>query len=86
MVSNHYPLAFGTGHVPAIVALVLVVGAMIRHFFNSRHAGKPTPWWTWASPWRVAAIIWLSAGSNADAVASAANAAQPVDSPRPRRS
>jgi uncharacterized membrane protein len=81
MISNHYPLAFGTGHVPAIVALVLVVGAMIRHFFNSRHAGKPTPWWTWGvAVAGVAAIIWLSAlGPNADAVASAANAAQPVE-------
>jgi len=43
MLSNHYPLAFGTGHIPAIVALILVVGPMNRHFFNSRHAGKPTP-------------------------------------------
>jgi uncharacterized membrane protein len=81
MISNHYPLAFGTGHVPAIVALVLVVGAMIRHFFNSRHAGKPTPWWTWGvAVAGVVAIIWLSAlGPNADAVASTANAAQPVE-------
>jgi uncharacterized membrane protein len=81
MVSNHYPLAFGTGHVPAIVALVLVVGAMIRHFFNSRHAGKPTPWWTWGvAVAGVVAILWLSAlGPNADAVASAAKAAQPVE-------
>ena len=81
MISNHYPLAFGTGHVPAIVALVLVVGATIRHFFNSRHAGKPTPWWTWGvAVAGVAGIIWLSAlGPNADAVASTAHAAEPVD-------
>ncbi|EWY38681.1 cysteine desulfurase [Skermanella stibiiresistens SB22] len=81
MVSNHYPLAFGTGHVPAIVAIVLVVGATIRHFFNSRHAGKPTPWWTWGvAVVGVAGIVWLSArGPNDDAVTTAANAAQPVD-------
>ncbi|MBP2295545.1 urate hydroxylase PuuD [Azospirillum rugosum] len=47
MISNHYPLAFGTRYSWLIVAIVLVVGAVIRHFFNSRHAGKPTPWWTW---------------------------------------
>ncbi|WP_158045742.1 urate hydroxylase PuuD [Skermanella pratensis] len=81
MVSNHYPLAFGTGHVPAIVALVLVVGATIRHFFNSRHAGKPTPWWTWGvAVAGVAGIIWLSAlGPNADALASTVNGAEPVE-------
>src|SRR5262249_51090872 len=25
------------------------VGALIRHFFNMRHAGKGSPWWTWAA-------------------------------------
>ncbi|MBK3736518.1 cysteine desulfurase [Azospirillum brasilense] len=62
MISNHYPLAFGTRYSWVIVAVVLVVGAVIRHFFNSRHAGKPTPWWTWAvAAAGIAVIIGLSA-------------------------
>ncbi len=32
-----------------IVAIVLLLGPLIRHFFNSRHAGKGSPWWTWAA-------------------------------------
>ncbi len=47
MISNHYPLTFATGWNWVIVAVVIVMGVSIRHFFNSRHAGKATPWWTW---------------------------------------
>ena len=47
MISNHYPLNFATQWNWAIVAVVIVMGVSIRHFFNSRHAGKTTPWWTW---------------------------------------
>lgn len=47
MVSNHYPLLFATRHNWVIVAIVLALGPIIRHFFNSRHAGKGSPWWTW---------------------------------------
>ncbi|MBV9635633.1 MAG: urate hydroxylase PuuD, partial [Methylobacteriaceae bacterium] len=47
MLSNHYPLAFATRWNWAIAGIVIVIGAVIRHFYNSRHAGKPSPWWTW---------------------------------------
>ena len=61
MISNHYPLAFGTRYAWVIVAIVLVVGAVIRHFFNSRHAGRPSPWWTWGvAALGMAAVIALS--------------------------
>ncbi len=61
MLANHYPLAFATQYNWIIIALVLVIGVVIRHFFNSHHAGKGEPYWTWA----VAAIafiiiMWLS--------------------------
>jgi uncharacterized membrane protein len=65
MLSNHYPLFYSTPLIWAVVALVLVAGALIRHFYNVRHAGKGDPWWTWI----VAALcLWLvfwiaSAGS-----------------------
>ncbi|MBB3267084.1 putative membrane protein [Azospirillum sp. OGB3] len=75
MISNHYPLAFGTRYSWVIVAVVLVVGAVIRHFFNSRHAGKPTPWWTWAvAAAGVAVIIGLSAAGTRTGSAAAAPA------------
>jgi uncharacterized membrane protein len=48
MLSNHYPLFFATQYNWLIVAIVLLIGPVIRHFFNSQHAGKGNPWWTWA--------------------------------------
>jgi uncharacterized membrane protein len=47
MLSNHYPLFFATQYNWLIVAIVLLIGPVIRHFFNSQHAGKGNPWWTW---------------------------------------
>ena len=26
---------------------MLVIGALIRHFFNTKHKGDPPPWWVW---------------------------------------
>jgi uncharacterized membrane protein len=35
---------------------------VIRHFFNSRHAGRGSPWWVWAvAALGVVAIAFLSA-------------------------
>jgi uncharacterized membrane protein len=48
MLSNHYPLFFATQYNWLIVAIVLLIGPVIRHFFNSQHASKGNPWWTWA--------------------------------------
>jgi uncharacterized membrane protein len=47
MISNHYPLLFATRYNWLIVAIVLAFGPVIRHFFNSRHAGQGSPWWVW---------------------------------------
>jgi uncharacterized membrane protein len=61
MISNHYPLAFASCWNWVIVALVLIVGATVRHFYNTRHAGKGDPWWTWGvAAVGMLAIIWLS--------------------------
>jgi uncharacterized membrane protein len=61
MLSNHYPLFFATKYNWLIVAIVLAIGPVIRHFFNSRHEGKGSPWWTWAVAGAgMAAIAWLS--------------------------
>ena len=62
MLSNHYPLFFGTRYNWLIVAIVLLIGPAIRHFFNARHEGKGSPWWTWAvAAAGMLAIAWLSA-------------------------
>ncbi len=49
MIGNHYPQAFGSKWNWLILSIVLVVGALIRHFFNERHKGAASPWWTWAA-------------------------------------
>jgi uncharacterized membrane protein len=62
MLSNHYPLFYATRFNWLIVAVVLAIGPVIRHFFNSRHEGKGSPWWTWGvAAAGMAAVAWLSA-------------------------
>jgi uncharacterized membrane protein len=62
MISNHYPLLYATRFNWLIVAIVLAIGPVIRHFFNARHAGMASPWWTWGvAAAGMAAIAWLSA-------------------------
>jgi uncharacterized membrane protein len=62
MLSNHYPLVYATRFNWLIVAIVLAIGPVIRHFFNSRHRGKGNPWWTWAvAAAGAGAIAWLTA-------------------------
>jgi len=61
MLSNHYPLAFATQYNWIIAALVFLMGVTIRHYFNTRHARKGNPVWTWvATAVLFAAIMWLS--------------------------
>ena len=55
MLSNHYPLAFASQWNWVIASLVFLMGVTIRHFFNTMHARKGMPWWTWA----VTAVIFL---------------------------
>lgn len=47
MISNHYPLLYATRFNWIIVAIILALGPVIRHFFNERHAGRKSPWWVW---------------------------------------
>lgn len=61
MLSNHYPLAFGTRYNWIIAALIFIIGVLIRHYFNTRHARKGNPHWTWAASAILFVIImWLS--------------------------
>ncbi|MBO9472476.1 urate hydroxylase PuuD [Shimia sp. R10_1] len=61
MLSNHYPLAFATEYNWIIAALVFLMGVTIRHFFNTMHARKGMPYWTWAvTAILFVLIMWLS--------------------------
>src|ERR1700676_4396340 len=67
MISNHYPLLFATRYNWVIVAIVLALGAIIRHFFNERHAGRKSPWWVWGvAAVGMVAIAFLSAAGHRD--------------------
>jgi uncharacterized membrane protein len=80
MISNHYPLSFATRWNWLIVAVVIVVGAVIRHFYNMRHAGLPSPWWTWGvAAAGMALVVWLSAVPPGAEESAAALAPAPVD-------
>jgi uncharacterized membrane protein len=61
MLSNHYPLVFASPWNWLIAALVFLMGVSIRHFFNTMHAKKGEPWWTWAiTAMLFFLIVWLS--------------------------
>jgi uncharacterized membrane protein len=62
MMSNHYPLAFATAFNWVIAALVFLMGVTIRHWFNTTHARKGRPTWTWLATVLIFILImWLSA-------------------------
>ncbi len=61
MLSNHYPLAFASKYNWLIAALVFLMGVSIRHYFNTMHARKGDPKWTWAvTAVLFVLIMWLS--------------------------
>ncbi|MGR3453804.1 urate hydroxylase PuuD [Pseudooceanicola sp.] len=61
MLSNHYPLAFATQWNWVIASLVFLMGVTIRHYFNTVHARKGNPVWTWAVTAVIFIVImWLS--------------------------
>ncbi len=76
MLSSHYPLAFATQWNWLIAALIFLEGAVIRHWFNTRHARKGNPHWTWLAAVVIFIVIaWLSsAGKPGDAQADLASA------------
>jgi uncharacterized membrane protein len=63
MLASHYPLAFATEWNWLIASLIFLEGAIIRHWFNTRHARKGSPHWTWAAAVIIFIVIaWLSSG------------------------
>ena len=61
MLSNHYPLAFGTQYAWIIACLIFLTGVTIRHYFNTMHRTGAGPNWTWAATALIMIVIaWLS--------------------------
>ncbi|MBD3679689.1 MAG: urate hydroxylase PuuD [Rhodobacteraceae bacterium] len=61
MLSNHYPLAFASEYNWIIASLVFLMGVTIRHYFNTVHARKGDPTWTWLATAVIFLVIaWLS--------------------------
>ena len=61
MLSTHYPLSFATQYNWLIASLVFLMGVTIRHYFNSLHARKGNPHWTWGVTVILFLIaVWLS--------------------------
>ncbi len=61
MLSNHYPLAFASEWNWVIASLVFLMGVTIRHWFNTHHARKGNPHWTWGVTALIfIAIVWMS--------------------------
>jgi len=72
MLSNHYPLAFGTEYAWIIASLIFLTGVTIRHYFNTMHATGAGPNWTWAATALIMVLIaWLSSLSGPDDLAAA---------------
>ena len=45
--SNHYPLATSTSYSWVIIAIVFLMGVVIRHYFNTHHRTGRRENWTW---------------------------------------
>lgn len=77
MLSNHYPLAFATQYSWAIAGLIFLIGVVIRHYFNTKHATGAQAHWTWAvAAILFIAIMWLSSYPKIDAGAAPSRTAQ----------
>jgi len=56
MVSNHYPMLTGSSQAWLIAGLIIVGGAMVRHFLNRHDAGDPFHRIGWTLPLAAAAL------------------------------
>jgi uncharacterized membrane protein len=64
MVSPHYPFLSTHPHAWLVVALIIIAGALIRHFFNRVDAGDELGTFDWTLPLAAFALvcaIWITA-------------------------
>jgi uncharacterized membrane protein len=63
MVSNHYPMLLGNPASWLLIALIIIVGASVRHFLNRHDAHDPLEKIAWTLPVAAVALgiaIWLT--------------------------
>lgn len=64
MVSNHYPFLYSHPHSWLVIALIVLIGVMVRHFFNRIDAGDTPKSVAWTLPVAalalIAAIFWTA--------------------------
>jgi uncharacterized membrane protein len=53
MISSHYPMTYGHPYAWAILAVIALVGVLVRHFYNLRHVGTNR----WALPAAAAVLV-----------------------------
>jgi uncharacterized membrane protein len=84
MLSNHYGWAYSHPHNWLVLVLLMLAGALIRHFFVARHktevAGTPAPW-----GWAVAGVaillgvvVWLAPAVPSTDAAGSPTSGQPI--------
>ena len=57
MVSNHYPILTNHPHSWLLIALILIIGAMIRHLVNRHDAGDEFKSFAWTLPVAAVALV-----------------------------
>jgi uncharacterized membrane protein len=77
MVSNHYPMLYSHPYSWLVVALIIVVGGLVRHLINRYDAGDDFNAYGWAAP--IAAIA-LASAITVTAPRSATSSVQVADS------
>ncbi|QDL94143.1 urate hydroxylase PuuD (plasmid) [Paroceanicella profunda] len=55
MVSNHYPMAFGHPYSWVLIGFILVIGAVVRHWFNMHEQGRHGAIMKWQ--WPLATVL-----------------------------
>ncbi|MEM6661861.1 MAG: urate hydroxylase PuuD [Pseudomonadota bacterium] len=61
MISNHYPMTFGHPQAWALLALVLLIGVVVRHWFNAHESGRHGRAIAWQWPATGALVVGLVA-------------------------
>ncbi len=75
MISNHFPITYGSEHAWIVLVVLMAVGAWIRHFYNLRHRGRNV----WFIPvTAVLAIVVLAFAIEPDEGGGGAADAEPV--------
>ncbi|MEM7377574.1 MAG: urate hydroxylase PuuD, partial [Pseudomonadota bacterium] len=60
MISNHYPSSYSHPYSWLIMAALVLIGVVVRHYFNLRHKGKHGHWMLVVAAAGMACVAWFS--------------------------